>query len=521
MTRRASPTVVLSIATLSHAATVVAEPSSAAATDERARVALVWIFGDDDVENPPDAGSPPSPAANMGDRPGYDPIAPGYDARYTGRENRLELRLSAAAPSVVPRVSTAAELALGIDASGFGAPRDGPTGAEVRAEDLGSFVEIGLGLASPAASPPDSAPALRLRLYPIDGDVERVGWLEALGWGGATGPRRESPYATARRPVRAARLSFVGSVVVAHLGFKTATFLEPVPNAPAIEETSYGAFGSVEARPLGSLELGVAGGVFEHGVLDGAARGARATTAGGSATITFQKGMAEPPSPVSFLGHGDDPFRSGTDFESGSFALGGELAALLQRVADFERPGRTTLAPARAFALFFAARLGPFEPSTAFLVREPEFVMRNVPGVFPGQSTPLAVEREIERTLLVSNALVPSELVRVELAFGLRFPAAVMTAAVDRLGQPTGATLVLNDPSDVTPLPAGTVPVPVVDVRAAFETRLSSLLSAVGFIQYRRDYNRTRLVAEAGELATLGFASPDRYGYGLAARAAW
>jgi hypothetical protein len=517
MTRRAPPIVVLSVATLSHAAAVLAEPSSAPTTDERARVALVWIFGDDDVSNPPDRDSLPSPAANIGDRPGYDSIAPGYDARYTGRENRLELRLAAAAPSLVPSVSTAAELALGIDASGFGAPGDGPAGAEVRAEDLGSSVEIGLAL----GFPPDPVSTLRLRLYPIDGDIERVGWLEALGWGGATGPRRESPYATARRPVRAARLSFVGSDVEAHLGLKTATFFEPVPNAPAIEETSYGVFGSIEARPVAALKLGVAGGMFEHGVLEGAARGARATTAGGSATITFQKGMLEPPSPVSFLGHGDDPFRTGTAFESGSFALGGELATLLQRVADFEQPGRTTLLPARAFALFLAARLGPFQPSAAFLVRDPEFVMRNVPGVFPGQSTPLAAQRELERTLLVSNALVPTELLFVELALGLRFPAAIMTAAVDRLGQPTGATLVLNDPGDVTALPANTVPVPVVDVRAALEAQLSSLLSAVGFIQYRRDYNRTRLVAEAGELATIGFATPDRFGYGLAARAAW
>jgi hypothetical protein len=147
--------------------------------------------------------------------------------------------------------------------------------------------------------------------------------------------------------------------------------------------------------------------------------------------------------------------------------------------------------------------------------------MRNVPGVFPGQSTPDAAQREVERTLLVSNALVPGELIRIELAFGVRFPAAIMTAALDRLGQPTGATLVLNDPGDVTPLPAGTVPVPVVDLRAALEVRVSALLTSVAWVQYRRDYNRTRLIAEAGELTTLGFSSPDRFGYGLAARASW
>jgi hypothetical protein len=513
----------VALAALLRSAPASAESPNAPTTEERARVALVWIFGDDDVFNPPDASEPPSPAANIGDRPGYDPIAPSYDSRYTGRENRFELRLEAAAPGLVPSLSTRAELALGIDASGFGDPGDGPHGDEVRAEDLGSFVEIGVSLAPPPAKPAaaESDRAVHLRLYPIDGDIERVGWLEALAWGGATGVRRESPYASARGPVRAARLSLAVSPLVLFAGLKTATFLEPVSNAPAVEETSYGAYGGVAARPVRWLELGIAGGVFEHGKLEGAARGTRATTAGGSARIVIQRGMPVPPSPVSFLGHGDDPFRYGGHFESGSFAFGGEIAALVQRVRDFERPGRTTLSPARAGALFGAARLGAFEPSVALLVRDPEFIMRNVPGVFPGQSTPQATQRELERTLLVSSAFAPTELVRIDVSFGLRFPAAIMSAALDRLGQPTGATLVLNDPGDVAPLPAGTVPVPVLDVRTALEVRLSALLSSVIWFQCRRDYNRTKLVVEAGEVTTLGFATPDRFGYGLAARAAW
>src|SRR5688572_14360681 len=213
MTRKAAPAVAL--ASLLHASTALAESSNEAETAEQARVALVWIFGDDDVFNPPDESALPSPAANIGDRPGYDPLAVGYDSRYTGRENRLELRLSGRAPGLVPSFSTRAELALGVDVSGFGDPGDGPNGAEVRAEDIGSFVEIGVTLA-PApvtAAPSRFVPTLRLRLYPIDGDIERVGWLEALGWGGATGPRRESPYRTASGPVRAARLSLAVSLL--------------------------------------------------------------------------------------------------------------------------------------------------------------------------------------------------------------------------------------------------------------------------------------------------------------------
>ncbi len=502
-----------------------AEPPDETLSSGGARVALVWIYGDDDAFSPSNATEPSSPAASIGDRPGYDSLAPGYRSRYTGRENRVELHVRGAAPGFVRSLETSAELALGIDASGLGASGDGASGAPVRAEDLGSFVEARLALGS---HPPANArraelrpPALAIRLYPIDGDRERVGWLEALGWGGATGPRRESPYATARTAVRAARLSFDTSVLEGFAGFKTAGFTEPVSNAPATLETSYGFFAGVEARPITLLRLAVAGGYFEHGVLEGAARGERATTAGGSARISLQRDMDQPRSPVTFLGHGDDPFRFEDAAPSGAFAFGAEVAAIVQRLGDFDRPGETTLSPARALALFGGARLGPFEFSAALLVRDPEFVMRNVPGVFPGQTLPHAAARDVERTLLVSPGLVFSELLRADIALGLRSPAAIMVGALDRLGQPTGATLVVNGPGDVELLPVGTVPVPIFDVRPSLEARLSTLLSAVGWLQYRRDYNRARLVPTANGSVVRGFADPDRFGYGVAARAAW
>jgi hypothetical protein len=485
-----------------------AEPPSESRSDADARVALVWIYGDDDAFGPSNATEPVSPAASIGDRPGYDLLAPGYRSRYTGRENRVELHVRGTAPGLFRSLDTSAELALGIDATDLGAPGDGASGAPVRAEDLGSFVEARFA-------------GLAVRLYPIDGDGERVGWLEALGWGGATGPRRESPYASAQTAVRAGRLSLAISPFEAFAALKTAGFVEPVPNAPATLETSYGVFAGIEARPVALLRLGVAGGYFEHGVLEGAARGERATTAGGSARVSIQRGMDEPRSPVTFLGHGDDPFRPESAAPDGSFALGVEVAALVQRLGDFDRPGETTLSPARALALQGGARLGPFEFGLAFLVREPEFVMRNVPGVFPGQTVPGAAQRDAEKTVLVSPGVVFSELLRADVALGLRVPAAVMVGALDRLGQPTGATLVVNGPGDVALLPVGTAPVPIFDARPSLEVRLSRLLSAVGWIQYRRDYNRARLVSTAEGSVVRGFADPDRLGYGVAARAAW
>jgi hypothetical protein len=323
--------------------------------------------------------------------------------------------------------------------------------------------------------------------------------------------------------VRAARLSLELDALRAFVGLKTASFVEPIPNAPAVQETSYGFWGGVSARPSELVALGVASGYFEHGVLENGGSRARATTAGVSVRFSIQRGMTEPRSPIAFLGPGDDPFLTTSDAPPGSFAVGVEVAALAQRLADFERPGRTTLVPARGFALFGGARLGPFETSAALLVRDPEFVMRNAPGVFPGSSAPSSAQRDLERTVLLSNELILTDLVRVEVATGLRFPAAVMTAALDRVGQPTGATLVLNGPGDAELLPADAVPVPIVDVRLALETRLSTLLSAVGWGAYRRDYNRTRLEGGAGtsEVTTRGFADPDRFGYGVGVRAVW
>jgi hypothetical protein len=485
-----------------------AEPAADPEASEGVRVGLVWIYGDDDALHSPDASETPSPAAGMGDRAGYDPLFSGYRSRYTGRENRLELRVRGTAPGLVPRLQTSAGLALGIDTSSLGEREGGARGGPLRAEDIGSFVEVRWS-------------AVGLRLYPIDGDFERVGWLEALGWGGATGPRRESPYEASRDAVRAARAWLDISPLEVFAGVKTATFVEPVPNAPAIEETSYGFFAGVEARPIELVTLGVAGGYFEHGRLEGVGRSARAVTAGGSAMATLKRGMTEPRSPVSFLGQGDDPFRATEDAPSGAFSLGVEFSALVQRLGDFDRPGQTTLAPARALALTGGARLGLFETSAAFVVRDAAFVMRNAPGVFPNQTVPRAAQRDAERTALLTNGIVFSKLVRLDVALGLRFPAAVMTGALDRFGQPTGSTLVLNAPGDIELLPAGAIPVPVLDLRPSVEARLSRLLSAVLWVQYRRDYNRAQLAVGAAGATVRGFADPNRLGYGAAVRAAW
>jgi hypothetical protein len=223
------------------------------AGESTANFRLHWLFGDDDVLHPPDAARPPSPASAIGDRTGYDPLLRELGGRFTGRENRAELRVLLAAPSFVPGLATRAALALGADLEAATQARNDVSPFA----DLGSYVELEQQL-SPMSQ-------LALRLYPLDGDEQRVGELDALAFGGAVGAKRDSPYRSATKLPRAARFSLKAAGISAFLGLKTAPFVEALPIGVAVEETSYGVFAGTLSDIGAHIRLGVSGGHFEHG----------------------------------------------------------------------------------------------------------------------------------------------------------------------------------------------------------------------------------------------------------------
>lgn len=384
-------------------------------------------------------------------------------------------------------------------------------------EDRGSLLELSLALA-----PTKSPPRLALRLYPLAADRLRVGWLELLAWGGEVGPRRESPYASARTPPRGASLAVLARPIRAELGFKTATFLEPVPGGPAVEEASYGAYGALELRS-GPLAVGVGVGRFEHGRLEGFGVTARAVTTGASARVSVGVGIREPRAP---FGLGLEPRDAAVDDVEGAapsfgWIVGVEGTTLLERLRSFDEPGRSVLAPARAAALVATLRAGLLETRAAFALRDPAFVMRSVPGVFDGLTLPSAAATQNELLGIASAAARVTPWLEPGLSLGVRSPAAVMTATLDSLGQPSGATVVLYGPGDTELLPAGEAPVPVVETSASLGVRWSSLLRATGFVGYHRDFNRARLERTPDGAVARAFRDPDRVLYGLAARAVW
>lgn len=498
-----------------------AEPAASAVS---LRTSLVWIYGDDDVLHAPAETAPPSPASGLGDRAGYDGLFDGATSRYTGRENWSELDLDGSAPGFSRAWATRARLALALDASSLGV-----RGAPVALEDVGSFLEIAWTFGGLGSRLPNT---LSLRAFPLNADRERVGRLEALGWGGAVGPNWESPYATADSPVRAGRLELTASVVELYAALKTATFVEPAAAGPSVDETSYGAFGGIRSRWSAPVGIAFDLGHFEHGRLPGGVNAPRATTTGGSLRVRAGTGFLEPEPPTGF-GMERSPFDTSAPFAADpskqpnaaesahGIAVAVETAHVVQRLWDFDHPGATALAGARAFAAVAEARWPAFDLRALLTLRNPEFVLRDGSAVFQGQTLPRAATRGDEWGAALGAAVTLAGFLRPSIAVGVLRPAFVAVAAADAFGQPTGATLVLRGPNDVEALPAGAGPLPVFEARPGLDVRLSRLLQALLWLQYRHDANHTRLVASAGGALARGFRAPDRLGYGIAARAVW
>jgi hypothetical protein len=478
-----------------------AEPSPPERTTE---FRLVWLFGDDDVLHAAEASRPPSPAAGFGDRAGFDPLARELGGRFTGRENFAFLHARAAAPGFADGLETLAVLALGVDL----AAATEPARAAAPFVDLGSYLELEQRLTC--------ASWLALRVYPLDGDVERVGSLDALAFGGAVGVRRDSPYRDATARPRAARLSFRTSGIELFASVKTAGFVVPAPSGTSVEATSYGVLAGVTSDVGEHVRLGVTGGHFEHGRLTSLdATGPVATTSGVALRASFGVGLREPPQSLTFGPDSVAP-RGFVELAPRGFALGAEWVALGMRRARFERPSEVRLSPARGGALLGVVRAGAFEARAATLYRDPELVMRNAGGVFPGFTLPLAAAATPELSFLLAPRVLLHPAVAVGVGVAAQQPAAVMTFGFDRQGYATGATLLVRGPGDADVLPPGARPAPVFEVRPVLDLRLSPLLSLSAWLSYQRDANRTQIAPDFGGASLRGFAEPDVFGYGVA-----
>jgi hypothetical protein len=492
------------------AAVLVLSRGAAAETHLESDARVVFVLGDDDVLHSSAESVPASPGPGIGDRPGYRLWFDGYGAPDTGRENRLDLTLGAAAPGYLPGLETRASLRLSLDwqrlaGNGGGAFRD-----------EGTFIEVSV----------EAGARFGVTVFPIDTNGFRLSSLDELAWGGTRASRGESIFPGAEGNVPGARAFLETARVRAFAGFKTASIEEVVPGSVPVSETNWGFLGGIDVDIVPFLELGVQGGYFEQGRLEQpGVEGRLAYSAGGTARLVLHRGRRVPSLPLFFgeplTASGAEARLDGSERAIGpiAYALALEATALWQRLQAFEALDATRLQPARAAALYGSLHTGAVETRLAALYREPSFVLRNGPSLPRFSTIPEALAQGPELSLSAGVTLRPERWLLVpSLDLGLRLPATLGTpSAPDQFGQETAQTLVVAGPNRLEPLEPGAFEVPVFHGRLGLLLRASEQVSALVWLAYRRDNNATRLELDPAGLARgRRFIRPDFAGGGLA-----
>jgi hypothetical protein len=477
---------------------------------------LVFVFGDDDVLHGSGETVPTSPSAGIGDRDAYRLQFDGYGSPDTGRENRVEIRLSAAAPGYLPGLETSAALMLSIDWQEL--TRGRSEGAAVF-RDEGSRIDLSLDLRG--------GRVLGATLFPIDTNGFRLGFVDELAWGGTRSSRGESIFPGTEGGVPGGKLYFTGRRVHAFAGLKTATLSEVAPGGVRMPETNWGFLGGISVEAGSWLRAEAEGGYFEQGRLEQAGvEGRLAYSAGASGRVILRSGRGLPSVPDFFAGaptrDREEQFFGWGRARPRGFALAFESSGLVQRLQDFEALETTELQLARAFAVYGSADNDALEVRLGGFCREPSFVLRNAPS-FPRFTTlPQALAQAPELSLSLGATLRPGRSLWIpSIDLGLRWPATLTTqGALDQLGQRVSRTLVVSGQSRLTPLEPGAGTVPVLQARLSLLLTASRQLSMLGWVMYRRDYNATRIELDAQGLAReRRFVTPDFAGGGLAVRA--
>jgi hypothetical protein len=453
----------------------------------RSNSTLSFWFGDDDVLHANSA----SPAADIGDRPGFSALVDDRVARNTGRENQSELVLSLARPGFWPHVETALELRARVD-------WDGLLGRGSQAqpfEDASSFLRVSYLVRE--------APrwALSFTAYPIDADRVRLGYLRDLTWGGSDVGRDESVFPGLQGTAPAALVSFESPRVECWVGFKTARLREASPQGAPVEASNYGGLAGLSARAgFVRVEVELAG--FEQGRFAAAvAPPVRRLVVGSSARMTVGDGTNSPRAPGLFLLNGL-PLDSRWETVRRGWSISAEVSLLAQRLATGQ--GALALVPERAGAIVASTAWdGPWLAALAEY-RDLMFVLRNAPGFIAGQTLPFGAHARPELSSAIELGYHFSALhLAPSVEFGARGPAAVVAA--------DGRMLLVEGPHTYAPLANQRIQ-PVLAARAGLVIEASALLDSLSFIEYEFDDNLSQ-TNEALRHA------PWRLGFGLGLRA--
>lgn len=490
---------------------------------------LTWTFGDDDFLHKTGEIIPLSPTFGVGERPQYRLFFDNLNSRFSGRENITHLVMYKKLPAFIPRLTTEAALVMRFDLAALAANTGNLNSAIY---DSGSYLRLHYQIGKAERE------GLSAVFFPLDTDRFRLGYLYDLSWGGTAASINQSIFPRLQGAAPGLKVQYDHSKFYVFGGFKTATIVQPQQILPPggendvetvrVGEINYGFLGGAGVDPLENLRFDVGGGYFQQGKFDlEDVRGKNVYTFGGSGRVVFHHGMPVPQS-VDFLLYRNDPNRPLILFKPETydpnqigFSVSAELDWLEQHLKDFDVAGKTTNQSARGAAIQAVVKAGYLRFSATGIMRELNFVVRNVPGFIPFETLPGSAKTDPELFgSVAADYYFPKLHLTPGIGGGLQMPATFRSEFTDG-GIAAQRVIVVRQQGDESILPYNVERSPIIQGRLGIRWDLSEMFAIVSWAQFIRDNNGTLVVRDPreGTASLRSFQSPNRFGLSAAVQA--
>ena len=492
---------------------------------------LTWTFGDDDFLHGTGELFPLSPKSSVGDRSQYRLFFDGLNSRFAGRENLTHLVMYKKMPSYFPNVTTEAAMVLRFDLAALAAATGNLNAALY---DSGSYLRIFRRSGGTEARPYGTS----LIFFPLDTDRVRLGYLYDISWGGTAANINQSIFPRIQGSSPGLKIQHEGEGYYGYVAFKTAQIVQPQivlnPGGTGdvetvrVGEANYGFLGGIGYDVTDSLRFDAGAGYFMQGRFDlEGVRGKPVYTYGGAGRVVFHHKMPVPQS-IDFQLYRNDPMAPMVLFapekyreDEAAWSLSAEADAIMQHLKDYENYGTTRDQLGAAGALQGVLKSGYLRASLTGIARDLNYVVRNVPGFIPFNTTPKSAATQPEAFGAFALDLhFPEPRLTPGISVGAQLPA-TFRSEFSEGGVPSSKTIVVRQQGDQSILPLGVGRRMIVQARFNLKLQLSDMMAINAWVQYVRDDNGTLVIRDPldGSGSIRVFQAPDRLGAGVAVQA--
>ena len=491
---------------------------------------LSWTFGDDDFLHPTGQLIPLSPTFSIGDRTQYRLFFDSLNSVYAGRENLTHLVMYKKMPGFIEHLTTEAAVVLRFDLTQLAANNNNINQALY---DAGSYIRLFYN-----TNTNDAREGLSATFFPLDTDRFRLGYLYDISWGGTNSNINQSIFPGIQGSSPGLKVQYDAKDYYIFGGFKTATIIQPQQilnpgstndiEVTNVGETNYGFLGGFGVDPMKNLRFDAGAGYFQQGKFNlDDVRGRPVYTYGASGRVVVHQDMPVPQS-VDFLLYKNDPNAPMIMFKPEvyvpnklSWSVSAEVDALNQHLKNFDVTGDVKDQTAFATALQAVVKSGYLRLSATGIVRNLNYVVRNVPGFIPFETLPQNAKTDPEIFgALSADYYIKSLRLTPGIGGGIQLPSTFKSEFTDG-GVPASRTLVIRSQGDESILPYDDNRTPIYQARVSMRWNISEIVSVVGWMQFVRDNNGTLVVQDPtdGTASLRVFQSPNRLGAALSLQA--